>query len=219
MTTKQVQEVIDRHGYIILSSSDRNRIATVYEWNGKECGSCHYNTAERIARNHREIMRWKPYGDSQYIAHYLCKNYVEHENRERCRHIAEELEAFADGRVYRCPECGETIEEPDEHGDVFRCPSCETVCSFGVSYAEPELEQQGIIDFLEDALDIEYRCNSRKEYRSAEVMVAWGGPNIYIDTADSYVKLYWGGENATFPLSYDARDALDEYLEEYFNCI
>ena len=48
-------------------------------------------------------------------------------------------------------------------------------------------------------------------------MVACGGPNIYIDTASALVKLYWWTEYAEYPLSYSARDAIDEWAEEYWN--
>lgn len=45
--------------------------------------------------------------------------------------------------------------------------------------------------YLSDVLDIEYRIGSDGEYRSAQVLVAFGGPNIYVDTADMRVKGYW----------------------------
>ena len=135
----------------------------------------------------------------------------EDENRAHCRHIAQEAEAYAGGEVYRCPDCGEVLRLPDDVGDKYRCPGCGTVSDVD------DLEQLSMWDFLTDVYDVEYRVSSDKEYRSVRVMVACGGPNIYIDTASAMVKLYWWTEYAEFPLSYDARDAIDEWAEEYWN--
>ena len=46
---------------------------------------------------------------------------TDRENREHCKRIAEELEEYAEGLVYTCPECGSicTIEE-DENDDMIR---------------------------------------------------------------------------------------------------
>lgn len=137
------------------------------------------------------------------------------ENREHCKRIAEELEKYIDGNIYRCPVCGErcTVEEEEnENGEtVYKC-SCGCV-------SEYEPEQLGLYDWAEDILDIEFRCSSKKEYRSTRIMVAWGGPNIYIDTAAEEVQLYWWTDRASYMISRDAAIALDDWAEEYFNCL
>lgn len=133
------------------------------------------------------------------------------ENRSHCKHIAKEAEAYADGAVHRCPDCGEEIRFPDNVGDKYRCPHCHNVADVD------EYEQLSIWDYMSDILDIEYRCGSDRGYRSCKIMVACGGPNIYIDTASAMVKLYWWTEYAEYPLSYEARDAIDEWAEEYWN--
>ena len=133
------------------------------------------------------------------------------ENRSRCKRIADELEAYVDGLVYRCPECGEIHRFPATVGDKYRCPYCHTVADI------EDYEQLSIWDYMSDILDIEYRCGSDREYRSCKITVACGGPNIYIDTASAMIKLYWWTEYAEYPLSYAARDAIDEWAEEYWN--
>lgn len=134
------------------------------------------------------------------------------ENREHCKHIANELERYAEGEVYRCTECGEicTIEEAeDEDGfTIYR-----TSCGHALDY---EPEQMSVYDFIADALDIEVSCSLDREYRSARIMVAFGGPNIYIDTARKAVELYWWTNRAEYPISSDAADALDEAIAEYW---
>lgn len=136
---------------------------------------------------------------------------AEDENRATCRRIAQEIDAYADGGVYRCPDCGEILHLPDDVGDRYRCPHCETVNDVD------DLEQLGIWDFLSDVFDVEYRCGSDREYRSVRVMVACGGPNIYLDSASKDVELYWWSERARYPMSYEAAEALDQWAEDYWN--
>ena len=72
--------------------------------------------------------------------------------------------------------------------------------------------------YINDCLDIEYRCNARKEYRSCEICIGYGGPDIFIDTQDAYVKEYWGSCEVQYPIKYEVSDAIDDYMEEMFNC-
>lgn len=141
---------------------------------------------------------------------------MKNENREHCKRIAKELEAYAENIVYRCPECGEVIqwnnEQYNDDEGTYTCQHC------GESYDESYLEALSVYDFISDALDIEYRIGSDKEYRSAKIMIAFGGPTIYIDTESRSVKLYWWNEYAEYPISYDACDALDEIMEELWGC-
>lgn len=138
------------------------------------------------------------------------------ENREQCKSIAKTLEAIANGEIFICPECGEWIRgdecEYNETMDVITCRNC------GAEFSSDDAEQVSMFDYLEDVFDIEYRVGSDKEYRSARIMIACGGPNIYIDTKNALVQLYWWTDYAEFPISYEARDVLDEYMEELFNC-
>lgn len=135
------------------------------------------------------------------------------ENFEHCKHIALELEAYANGSMYRCPECGEIHQMPDNVGDKYRCPDCGTVSDFW------NWDSCGIYDYFGDSiLDMEYRVGSDRQYRSCKIMVACGGPNIYIDTDAAAVKLYWWTEYAEYPISYDTRDAVDAWAEEHWNC-
>jgi predicted RNA-binding Zn-ribbon protein involved in translation (DUF1610 family) len=138
----------------------------------------------------------------------------EDENRAHCRHIAEEIDAYAAGELKRCPDCGEIHRRDwDDIADAFRCPNCGSVGSVD------DWETLSLWEFFSDAYDIEYRCDSRKEYRSVRIMVACGGPNIYIDTASKDVELYWWTESARYPISYDAVEIIDEWAEEYWGCL
>lgn len=144
------------------------------------------------------------------------------ENREYCRRIAEEVEIYASGSAYKCPHCGdvhifedyeETEHETDDGYTAYDCPHC------GEEIEESDLEAVGLYDYFADCLDIEYRCCGLREYRSVRVMVTCGGPNIYIDTQSKAVELYWWGDRASYPIAYDAVDALDEWAAEYWACL
>lgn len=134
------------------------------------------------------------------------------ENRERCRRIAENVEACASGNVYRCPDCGEIIELPDGVGDKYRCPDCETV------HDVDDLEPLSLYDYFEDCLDIKYLIGSDRETVDAvKIMVTCGGPNIYIDTESHNVELYWWGDRASYPIDYDTCNEIDNWAQELFS--
>lgn len=71
-------------------------------------------------------------------------------------------------------------------------------------------------DYLQDALDIEYIVNIRGEYLGARVLVAFGGPNIWVNTRTGTVEGGWWGDRAE--ASFKDNLGLDEALEELWNC-
>lgn len=132
------------------------------------------------------------------------------ETRDHCKHIADTLEAYATGTIFMCPHCGEEYEIPDDVGDKFRCPECGTVEEIG------EFEPLSIWDYFGDVYDLEFRIDSSKEYRSVRIMVACGGPNIYIDTASGNVELYWWTDRARYAMTQETINAVNEWAEEYW---
>lgn len=176
-----------------------------------------YTLIEGIKRNGYKILSALRV-DSQSAREFIPETRQEktdRENREHCKRIAEELEEYTEGQVYRCTECGSicTAEE-DEDEDGFTV--YKTSCGCCLEY---EPEQLSVLDFIQDAYDIEYRVGSDREYRSVKIMVACGGPNIYIDTARRLVTLHWWTDYAEYPISSTACDALDEYMEECWGCM
>lgn len=162
------------------------------------------------------------YDPAERLVKYLAPAEVEPENenddnREHCERIAKELDEYINGEVYRCPECGEHCAvnvETNENGDtVYEC-ACGCV-------SEYEPEPLGVYDWAEDVLDIEYRVTGRHadDLRSVRILVAYGGPNIYVDTATRSVELYWWGDRASYPISHAAAAALDEWAAEYWACL
>lgn len=72
------------------------------------------------------------------------------------------------------------------------------------------------MDYLTDVLDIEWRISSDKEYRSAELLVSFGGPNIWIDTGAGKVIGAWWGDYAE--ASFTDEIGLDEACSEWWGC-
>ena len=133
---------------------------------------------------------------------------MKNENREHCKSIALELEAYAEGRVYRCPECSTHVQD-----NVLFCE-----CGEQVDLIEGEWEQCSLYDYLEDVLDIEYTIQSdRQTVKGVRLLVAFGGPNIYVDTIKKAVTLYWWTEYAEYALDTDVCDDLDEIAQEHWD--
>lgn len=135
-------------------------------------------------------------------------------NTEHCKSIAEGLDAIACGTLYRCPECGEEIDlstlaypEHVTNGDA-PCPHC--------GEEVDEFEQLSVYDWLADALDWEYVTDSRKQYMAARVLVAFGGPSIYVDTMREAVELFWWTDQASYHLTRQACEELDEAMQQLF---
>ena len=73
-------------------------------------------------------------------------------------------------------------------------------------------EVQTAYDYLQDVLDIQYIVNGKGEYLGARVLVAFGGPNIWVDTQRGIVEGFWWGDyaKASFTDGMDLDDALSE---------
>ena len=69
-------------------------------------------------------------------------------------------------------------------------------------------------DWMEDVYDIRYIVDREKRYLGAELMVAGGGPTIWVNLDTKYVEGYWGGDRVTVPFSDNL--GLDDYCEEMY---
>lgn len=99
------------------------------------------------------------------------------------------------------------------------CEECDTmhnyeteVCSCG----NEDLRPLGAIEYMHDVLDIEYTVTQNKEFKSARLLVAFGGPNIWINTGNDTVEGYWGGDS--YSCGFTDTLGLGEWAEEIFNC-
>ena len=69
-------------------------------------------------------------------------------------------------------------------------------------------------DWMEGVYDIRYIVDREKRYFSAELLVAGGGPTIWVNLNTMEVEGYWGGDRVTYPFI-DNLD-LDGYCEEIY---
>lgn len=86
-----------------------------------------------------------------------------------------------------------------------------------------EREENGeafdLISYFADALDIEYTISGSGEYLGARVWVTLGGPNVWIDTREGYVKGAWGSDRAECWIPREINYEIDEIFSEYYACI
>lgn len=158
-------------------------------------------------------------------------------NTKRCKSIAKTFEAYAYGNMYTCPHCAAQFEDDREYGEevdadghsLFKvdsthdesgamcCPECGEWVQFEDYTAEDYAEQLSLYDYIADAYDFEVTrggLSADSPIRGVRVCVAFGGPNIYIDTNECAVKLYWWADCAEYAIDRDACDALDELVEQ-----
>ena len=79
-----------------------------------------------------------------------------------------------------------------------------------------EKREQSAGDWMEDVYDIRYIVDREKRYLGAELMVAGGGPNIWVNLQTNTVDGYWGCDKVTW--GFVDNIGLDDYLEEIYDC-
>ena len=67
-------------------------------------------------------------------------------------------------------------------------------------------------DFMDHVYNIEWITHQDHSYKAARLLVAGGGPNIWVNTQDGTVDGYWGTDKVHW--GYVDNIGLDEYLEE-----
>lgn len=96
------------------------------------------------------------------------------------------------------------VNESEEWHDVDECE------------ADCEQSDASAYDYLEGVLDIQYLVNSDRTYRSARVLISFGGPNVWIDTRTHQLEVHWcGSEYRDLPREFVTQ--LDDALEELYS--
>lgn len=84
---------------------------------------------------------------------------------------------------------------------------------------EDDFEQVTIYDYLADVLDATYYTTGRDgDYKGVRLLLAYGGPNVYLDTYFRTLELYWWNEHATVDLLPNEADEVDSMWSELYNC-
>ena len=74
----------------------------------------------------------------------------------------------------------------------------------------------GASDWMEDVYDIEWITNQDKTYKAARLLVAGGGPNIWVNLQTGTVDGYWGCDKVSH--GFVDNTGLEEYCEELYGC-
>ena len=77
-----------------------------------------------------------------------------------------------------------------------------------------EKREETAHEWMEGTYDIRYYVDSSKRYLGAEIMVAGGGPTVWVNTYTGYVEGYWGGDKVLEPFIDNL--GLDDYCEELY---
>ena len=77
-----------------------------------------------------------------------------------------------------------------------------------------EKRQETASDWMKDVYDIRYIVDREKRYFSAEMLVAGGGPTIWVSLNEMEVQGYWGGDRVNVPFSDNL--GLDDYCEDMY---
>jgi len=72
--------------------------------------------------------------------------------------------------------------------------------------------EQSAHEFMEGVYDIEWITHQDHTYKAARLLVAGGGPNIWVNLQRNVVQGYWWGDYCEHHFS--DQIGLDEYLEE-----
>ena len=75
-----------------------------------------------------------------------------------------------------------------------------------------EKHEETAHEWMEDVYDIEWITFNDHSYKAARLLVAGGGPNIWVNLQDKNVEGYWGCDRVIEPFIDNI--GLDEYLEE-----
>lgn len=126
---------------------------------------------------------------------------IKEQSHGQCVYIAETLEAIANDDLYLYD------------GEFYTSAALE---GSGVDIDSDEVQPATIYDYLTDdgIYNLEFRMHNKHDVKSVSVMVACGGPNIYIDTGSGYVELYWWGTTDKVGISNTVCDIVNEWAQE-----
>lgn len=82
---------------------------------------------------------------------------------------------------------------------------------------ETEFEEASGYDYLSDVLDIQYIVSSDRQYRAARILVAFGGPNAWINTETGQLEVAWWSAPVYEELPREFIERLDDTLDEMWS--
>ena len=115
-----------------------------------------------------------------------------------------------------------TIKKENLHGSQKQLISevddiIEAIESGKYEFEAGDYDEPSAADYLKNVLEINYIIGSDKSYKGAILLVAFGGPNIWINTREKKVEGYWGGDEYVKKYFEDTL-GIDDEMEEIYNC-
>ena len=148
-------------------------------------------------------------------------------NLKHVQAIVETMEKYASGDYFTyngelfpvdkdefCKLDGCTVQQENVCGNIHLF----YIMPDGTMLFEGDIEIADIGDYFDDFYDIDYVIGSDKHYKACRVLVAYGGPNIYIDTWEKEVQLFWWSNTATADIPDELCAAIDDFFEAIYNC-
>ena len=140
-------------------------------------------------------------------------------NFEHVQNIVKDMEDFASGNFFLHD--GELF--PIDESDFCKLAGClyregVYIMPDGKEIADTDLEVATIGDYFDEFYNVDYVVGSDKKYKACRVLVAFGGPNIYIDTWNRQVQLYWWSNTATADIPVNICDEIDEFFKMLYEC-
>ena len=167
---------------------------------------------------------------------------ADNELKEIVRSYAHDIEAAADGTLYKINGEPTVIDDIDdwkqnewerkkteflkEH--PFTDPEDKETYESEDEYVTDNIgdvddidvpEQMSVMDYINDNSlgDVRFEVDRNMECCGGKVLLAFGGPNVWLH--DDEICGYWGGDTETRSLCSDARDALMEFFQEEWEMI
>ena len=162
--------------------------------------------------------------------------------KEIVRSYAHDIEAAADGTLYKVNGEPTIIDDMDEwkqnewenlkakflkehpftdpkDKETYESEDEYVIDNIGEVDEIDEPEQMSITDYINDNSlgDIRFEVDRKMELYGGKVLLAFGGPNIWLH--DDEIRGYWGGDTETWSLCSDARDALMEFFQDEWEMV
>lgn len=80
-------------------------------------------------------------------------------------------------------------------------------------------EAEDLYEYISEALDIEYTISSNGDFLGARIAVTLGGPNVWIDTREGYIKGTWGTDRAEAWIPCEIVDEINCMMEDLYSSI
>ena len=114
--------------------------------------------------------------------------------------------SWKESEVKKKPEtCNEQLERMVKNiaEDITECP-------------QDKLDGIKASEFMDNVYNIEWITHQDHSYKAARLLVAGGGPNIWVNLLTNTVDGYWGADKRSW--GFVDNIGLDDYLEELHGC-